>query len=119
MIIGRCYNVSLATINKKDLNKQKESNKKLESGITNREKKISHLQNSNLQLEKENLDLKARLEELDKPMSQKYDRFGSATTQGNGHISWLMTCVNLSLTSFGKFLRSLVSSLSSFSAIQE
>jgi predicted RNase H-like nuclease (RuvC/YqgF family) len=28
---------------KKDLNKQKEPNKKLESGITNREKKISHL----------------------------------------------------------------------------
>lgn len=72
---------------KKDLNKQKESNKKLESGITNREKKISHLQNSNLQLEKENLDLKARLEELDKPMSQKYERFGSATTHATQGVT--------------------------------
>ena len=79
---------------KKDLNKQKESNKKLESGITNREKKISHLQNSNLQLEKENLDLKARLEELDKPMSQKYERFGSATTQATQGVTTISELFN-------------------------
>jgi predicted RNase H-like nuclease (RuvC/YqgF family) len=65
---------------KKDLNKQKESNKKLESGITNREKKISHLQNSNLQLEKENLDLKARHPKLTNDFTLKYPKLNNGFT---------------------------------------
>lgn len=72
---------------KKDLHKHRESNKKMESSMKNKDKKISSLQNCNLHLEKENLDLKARLEELEKSEKPKTQRFGSATTHGSQGIT--------------------------------
>ncbi|XP_071142408.1 structural maintenance of chromosomes protein 3-like [Mytilus edulis] len=71
----------------KDLKRQKESNKKMESSVKNKDKKISSLQNFNLHLEKENLDLKARLEELEKSEKPLTHRYGSATTHGSQGIT--------------------------------